>query len=109
MQPDTVALEHTYSWGNEYDENGKGLWFIDQIIDRNAANEAINNPAVRGERVGGDLLDTHIDKIYKEWQGNPNHASRHANSIITRNCKTETTRLTNSAKASLVEASRKRF
>ena len=93
------TLEHTYSWGNGYEKN-KGQWFIDADIDMSAAQQAISNPDLRGERIGGEALDSHIDKLAREWKTDPNHASKHANWIIFRNCKSEATRLTREAKAS---------
>ncbi|MEA3479762.1 MAG: RHS repeat-associated core domain-containing protein, partial [Bacteroidota bacterium] len=91
------SLKHTYSWGNVY-EDGNGVWRKDRPEDVNAANQAINNPAVRGDRVGNSTLDSHVDRLFNQWRDDLNHPSRHANWIVYNNCKTEATRLINAAK-----------
>lgn len=91
------SLKHTYSWGNVYDENNKGLWRKDRPEDVNAAKQAIKNPNVRGEKVGDSSLDNYIDDVFNEWRDNPQHPSRHQWRLFF-NCKNEATRLMNEAK-----------
>lgn len=92
------SLNNTYSWGNATDSNGNGLWFKNRPEDRTAANEAINNPSIRGPMVGDASLDPYIDVAFNALQNDPNSPSRHPNHIVTDNCKTESTRLVNDAR-----------
>jgi len=90
------SLEHTYSWGNVY-ENGDGVWRMDRLEDQNAANQAIANPSVRGDRIGDSTLDPYVAQAYQDLSTDPNSPSLHANWIVANSCKTEATRLSQEA------------
>ena len=94
------SLNHTYSWGNSYDANGNGRWEKDLTIDRVAAQKAIDNPDLRGPRVGDASLDSRVDAIYEQWRVDPASSRRHPNGGITENCKTEADRLIDAARES---------
>jgi len=48
--------------------------------------------------MGDELLDQYIHEKFNEWKDDPKHPSRHANWIVTNNCKTEADNLINEAK-----------
>jgi len=98
------VLDHTYSWGNEDDDNLLNLWFKDAPEDVSAANTALrqrdawNNapwyakpylPDNWGERVGGHFLDLEIEDQYQQRKSDPYHSSRHKNWLFWDSCKTE--------------------
>ncbi|MCG8552438.1 MAG: RHS repeat-associated core domain-containing protein, partial [Desulfobacterales bacterium] len=97
------SLNHTYSWGNVYDDQKRGLWRKDRPEDVRAANQAIQNKNVRGEKIGDASLDPYIEKVFTEWRDDPNHSSRHKWKLFN-NCKTEATNLTNEASSQKAKA-----
>jgi len=90
------SLEHTYSWGNDYNEQNEGLWFIDAPEDREAARQTISNPLLRGRRIGDSSLDPYIDLTAREWEADDNHSSRHGWKLFD-NCKDEASKLGDAA------------
>jgi RHS repeat-associated protein len=97
------SLRHTYSWGNEYDPQSRGLWFRNRPEDRNAAEQAIRSHFVSGDRVGDASLDIYIEIAFEQAVHNPNHPSRHEWQLFN-NCKDEASNLVNTAEALRTEA-----
>jgi RHS repeat-associated protein len=106
------TLNHTYSWGNEYDKAGLGLWVEDRPEDVSAARIAIQRrndyegagfckkaylPDDFGPRAGGSDLDPFIDQAFQDRINHPDHYSRHKWRLWN-NCKNEADRLIEDAK-----------
>jgi RHS repeat-associated protein len=86
------SLKDTYSWGNE--GNLKG-WHKNRPEDRAAAQDALKNPKCLNKQGGADL-DPYVEAAYNELNKPENE---HQNLLVCRNCKAETTKLNNRAKA----------
>ncbi len=112
---DDGSLKHTYSWGNDYDKQNKGMWFKDSPEDVSAALIAIKQrhefegapyckrpflPDNFGDRIGGKELDKFVEKAFQMRKKNPKHNSRHGWHLFN-NCKHEAKRLINDAKSLL--------
>ncbi len=89
------SLNHTYSWGNIFDDDGNGFWVVDQEMDEIAAIQAIADPSVRGPRIGDASLDPYVEAAFQTLDADP--SSLHPNGWICNNCKSEATRLTDEA------------
>ncbi|MGB9154632.1 MAG: RHS repeat-associated core domain-containing protein [Alphaproteobacteria bacterium] len=79
------SIAHTYSWGDDANLTG---WSIDQPLDNNAAQQALNNG--RAEWVAGSPLDPYIGQAFNVLN---NPAFNHANGWIINSCKTEANNL----------------
>jgi len=97
------SLQDTYSWGNEYDKEGKGSWFKNRPEDRCAAEEAIRQrkeyesapwwkkPFTAdnfGPRVGDESMDQKVEDLYQKKSKDPKDSSRHPFKL-NNNCKHE--------------------
>ncbi len=109
---DDGSLEHTYSWGNSYDD-GVANWHKDAPEDLEAARLALEQrrayeaapwwkkpfmPDNFGPRVGDSDMDERIEEEYQKRSTDKEHSSRHGWRLWN-NCKHEATRLTNDAKS----------
>jgi hypothetical protein len=85
------SIAHTYSWGN--DANLKG-WNLDQDLDLTTARAALDNNLA--ERVTDVIDDRCVAAAYDELNKSENN---HINGVVYFNCKTETSKLMELAKA----------
>jgi RHS repeat-associated protein len=85
------SVDHTYSWGNDANLSG---WNMDQKLDIMTAQEALKDGSA--ERVGNATLDPFVAQEFA-YLNQPQF--EHLNLIVLENCKTETTKLINGARA----------
>ncbi len=69
---DKIGIEtitHTYSWGNEYDDQGRGLWFRDRPEDISSAQDALGTGLA--ERVGDSSMDPFVQAAFEDFTSRP--------------------------------------
>lgn len=108
------TLNHTYSWGNSYDD-GNNHFFRDRPEDTSAANQYLSDKAAWDNKSflgklfssfepltpeGDSTLDPLIDQAYWDKQNDPNDPSRHPWKLWN-NCKHEASGLINRARQML--------
>lgn len=84
----------SYSWGNIYDSNKRGLWSKDRPEDLTAAREGLDKNIAT--KIGDSHLDPFINQSYNELSNLP--SSQRHKWWPWNNCKHEATNLVDKAK-----------
>jgi len=91
------SIAHTYSWGNTANPSG---WNLDQSEDIAAAQEALAWEFAT--KIGEAFMDPYYNQAFNMLN---NVEPTHGNGVVTNNCKTEATNLSNLATALYLNSS----